>query len=341
MPSKRYNLPPLGFFQGFEAAARSLSFTKAAAELFVTQSAVSRQIKTLEDHLGVALFERRPRALVLTEQGEALYHVATDALARLQTATDRIREQGQLRQISLTTTTGFASLWLIPRLQRFTSRHPDIDVRISATTEMINLERRLVDVAIRYCKPDVVPAGAVRLFGEEVLPVCGPSLLRGATRPLRRLADLASQVLLHFDFPGAEETMHVDWATWLTAHGIGDLKTAGALHFSQYEQMIQAAVSGQGVALGRKPLVNELIRSGVLVTPFSETVVVGTRAYFVLESTLGAAKPHVRDFSRWLLEEAERDAELAARNAPYSTPRRAPARRKRSGSTASPSTRVS
>src|ERR1043166_3754335 len=123
---RRYNLPPLAFFQGFEAAARTLSFTKAAEELFITQSAVSRQIKALEDHLGLKLFERRPRA----------------------------------RQLSVTTTTGFASLWLIPRLRRFTSLHPDVDVRISATTDALNLERSLIDVAIRYCRPETVPEGA-------------------------------------------------------------------------------------------------------------------------------------------------------------------------------------
>src|SRR5262249_25087386 len=141
MPEKRYRLPPLGFFQGFEAAARTLSFTKAAEELFITQSAVSRQIKALEDHLGVALFEPRARAGVVTAKGQELYGVAADILERLQAATNDIKHTTPSRQLSITTTTGFASLWLIPRLQRFTSLHPDIDVRISATTDMLNLER--------------------------------------------------------------------------------------------------------------------------------------------------------------------------------------------------------
>ena len=310
MPGKRYHLPPLGTFQGFEAAARNLSFTKAAGELFITQSAVSRQIRTLEDHLGVALFDRRPRTLTLTEKGEELYRIATDVLERLQAATDHIKAQSRTRQISITTTTGFASLWLIPRLQRFTRLYPDIDVRISATTDMLNLERSLVDLAIRYCRPEAVPEGAIRLFGEEVLPVCSPSLLRDASRPLRVPQDLARQVLLHFDFPGADK-MVMDWGTWLTALGIGDLTSAGSLHFSQYEQMIQAAISGQGIALGRQPLVNELIQSGALAAPFQEAVV-GTRAYFVIESTLGAAKSYVRDFCAWLIDEVKRDAEHLA-----------------------------
>src|SRR5215469_4161744 len=169
---KRYNLPPLAFFQGFEAAARTLSFTKAAEELFITQSAVSRQIKALEDHLGIRLFERRPRALALTESGQALQRISSDVLERLQAATDQLRAASRTRQLSLTTTTGFASLWLIPRLQRFTAAHPDIDVRISATVENLNLERSLIDLAMRFCRPEDVPERAKRLFGEEVVAVC-------------------------------------------------------------------------------------------------------------------------------------------------------------------------
>jgi DNA-binding transcriptional LysR family regulator len=306
MSGRRYDLPQLGFFQGFEAAARNLSFTKAAAELFLTQSAVSRQIKALEDHLGVRLFERRPRALALTEHGQALHRAAADVLERLQAATDQLRAHSRARQLSVTTTTGFASLWLIPRLRRFTSLHPDIDVRISATTDTLNLERSLMDIAVRYCRPEAAPEGAVRLFGEDVLPVCSRSLLRDRARPLKRPQDLRHHVLLHFDYPGAQRSF-VDWGTWLSALGIGDLKPAGALHFTQYEQMIQAAISGQGVALGRQPLVEDLIRSGALVAPLKGAVA-GPRAYFIIESAAGAGKPHVRQFSAWLLDEATRDA---------------------------------
>src|SRR6266566_2141099 len=215
MASKRYDLPHLAFFQGFEAAARTLSFTKAAEELFITQSAVSRQIKALEQHLGLRLFERRPRSLQLTESGQALYRIATDVLDRLQSATDRLKAETRARQLSITTTTGFASLWLIPRLRRFTSLHPDIDVRISATTDALNLERSLIDLAIRYCKPESVPEGAVRLFGEEVIPVCSRALLRDKARPLRQPRDLVHHTLLHFEYAGAQA--YVDWGTWLTA----------------------------------------------------------------------------------------------------------------------------
>jgi DNA-binding transcriptional LysR family regulator len=146
-----------------------------------------------------------------------------------------------------------------------------------------------------------VPERAIRLFGEEVVVVCSRSLLRDRSRPLKRPHDLKHHVLLHFDYAGAQ---FLDWGTWLTSLGIGDLKPAGALHFSQYEQMIQAAISGQGVALGRQPLVNDLLQSGALVTPFRKAVV-GSRAYFIIESEHGAAKPHVRQFATWLMEEAK------------------------------------
>jgi LysR family transcriptional regulator, glycine cleavage system transcriptional activator len=308
MPNKRYRLPQVAFFQGFEAAARNLSFTKAAEELFLTQSAVSRQIKALEDQLGVALFERRPRSLILTEAGQTLYRVTTDVLDRLQNAVDQLGSLSRTRQLSVTTTTGFASLWLIPRLPRFTNVYPGIDVRISATTDMLNLERSLVDLAIRYCPPETVPEGTIRLFGEEILPVCSPALLRDRSLPpLKRPQQLKDHTLLHFDYPGAVKSF-MDWGTWLSALGLGDLNPVRALQFSQYEQMIQAAINGQGVALGRQPLVNDLIRSGALVVPFKNTVV-GSRAYFLVESPAASGKPHVHQFVEWLLDEINRDSE--------------------------------
>jgi DNA-binding transcriptional LysR family regulator len=301
MPNRRYNLPHLAFFQGFEAAARTLSFTKAAEELFITQSAVSRRIKALEDNLGLKLFERRPRSLTLTEDGQALYRIAKDVLDRLQSATDQLRAETRARQLSITTTTGFASLWLIPRLSRFTALHPDIDVRISATTDTLNLERSLIDLAIRYCKPETAPEGAVRLFGDEMIPVCSRALLRDKTRPLKWPQDLAHHTFCISIVPARKP------CTWIGAPGsphsvIANLKSAGALHFSQYEQMIQAAIGGQGVALGRRPLVNDLIKSGALVVPFKQTLV-GSRAYFIIESRLSAGKPQVREFAQWLLAE--------------------------------------
>ncbi|HWB45731.1 MAG TPA: transcriptional regulator GcvA [Hyphomicrobiaceae bacterium] len=306
MPQKRFNLPPLDFIQGFEAAARTLSFTRAADELSITQSAVSRQIRALEEYLGVPLFERRPRSLALTEQGHMLYAAAVGLLEQLQAVTDRVRAHSGSPHLTVTTTGGFASLWLIPRLRRFMSRHPDVDVRISATYKTINLERSLVDVAVRYCLAEEAPPGAVRLFGEDLFPVCSPALQAEGPRPLRTFEDLAHHVLLHMD----EAAGMLDWGTWLTAHGLPDLKPASSIRFDSYEQMIQAALGGQGVALGIGRLVSALMQAGQLIAPFGE-IATGSRSYFIIASPLTGDRQHVKEFVTWLVEEAQA-VEMAA-----------------------------
>jgi DNA-binding transcriptional LysR family regulator len=308
MHQRRFNLPPLDLIQGFEAAARTLSFTRAAEELRITQSAVSRQIRTLEEHLGVALFERRPRSLALTEQGRALQRTATEVLERLQETANRIRVGAGAPHLTVTTTGGFASLWLIPRLRTFTALHPNVDVRISATYTTFNLERSLVDVAVRYCQAEDAPDGAVRLFGEELFPVCASSLLTEGLHPLRTLADLKHHALLHMDVDGAT---HMDWDTWLAAQGYPGLRPAASIRFDSYEQMIQAAVGGQGVAMGIGRLVSGLMASGQLVAPFGASTS-GVRAYFIIRSALTGDRPQVRAFVDWLIAEAK--AAMPARN---------------------------
>src|SRR5215470_9770966 len=300
MHKRRFNLPPLDLIQGFEAAARNLSFTKAAEELFITQSAVSRQIRSLEDHLSVALFERRHRTLVLTEPGRSLQRAATELLERLQEVADRLRTTGAARHLTLTTTSGFASLWLIPRLRGFTALQPEVDVRITASYKTINLERSLVDVAVRYCAPHDAPEGATRLFGEELFPVCTPTLLRSGPHALRTLKDLEHHALLHMD--GAFGFL--DWGTWLAAQGCPDLKPAASLRFDGYEQMIGAALSDQGVGMGIGRLVSGLMEEGRLAAPFSKNLV-GRRAYYVIRSTLTGTRPHVQAFVDWLDGEAQ------------------------------------
>ena len=307
MATKRYKLPPLNFISGFEAAARNLSFTKAANELFITQSAVSKQIKALEEHLGAVLFERRTRELVLTTEGQALYRVAAELLEWLQQATEKIRTGGANQQLAITASTGFTSLWLIPRLKRFRRLYPNIDVRISATVEILNLERSLLDVAIRYIKPDAAPEGAIRLFDHVAFPVCSPRLLTDPSIPLSKPEDLRRHVLLHLSQTG-DQRGYVDWESWLAAIGIHDLTPAGSLHFNQYEQMIQAAVDGQGVAVGLSPLLHDFLQSGALVAPF-DTSVAEERIVYIVKSSAAEGKPHVGAFVQWLLDEAKMDAE--------------------------------
>jgi DNA-binding transcriptional LysR family regulator len=299
----RNALPPLDLLVGFEAAARHLSFTKAGEELYLTQSAVSRQIKDLEDHLGVALFQRRHRALALTPEGQQFYAASAQVLVTMRAATEQLRRRTGRQAIALTTTHSFAALWLIPRLAGFTRAHPDADVRITADTRVQDLERDGLDIAIRHGPPSLAGPNAVRLFGERVFPVCSPKLLR--KKPLREPADLRHHVLLQYDDPdGRHPWLH--WKTWLEVAGIADLRPAGSLSFSGYEQIIPAALAGHGVALGRTPLVRDLLASKELVAPFKSSAD-PARAYFAIVSRRAAGRPEVRDFVAWLRETAAKE----------------------------------
>jgi DNA-binding transcriptional LysR family regulator len=299
---KTHALPALDLLLGFEAAARHLSFTKAGEELFLTQSAVSRQIKDLEDQLGVPLFQRRHRALALTEAGQQFYAAAAQVLTTMRGATERLRAQaGRKRPLSVTTTNSFASLWLIPRLAGFTRTHPGVDVRITADTRVQDLERDGLDIAIRHGPASLAGPNAVKLFGEKVFPVASPKLLKKI--PLKKPADLARHVLLQYDDP---EIRHpwLHWKTWLEVERLADLRPAATLVFSGYEQIIPAAVEGHGVALGRSPLVNDLIRAGKLVAPFASAAE-PARGYFAIVSRSAEARPEVADFVAWLKAEAK------------------------------------
>ena len=296
-------LPALDLLVGFEAAARHLSFTKAGQELYLTQSAVSRQMKELEEQLGVALFERRHRALVLTEAGQQFYASAAQVLTTMRAATEKLRAHtGRRRPLSVTTTNSFASLWLIPRLAGFTREHPGVDVRITADTRVQDLERDGLDLAIRHGPASLAGPGAVRLFGERVFPVCSPKLLRKA--PLETPADLAKHVLLQYDDPdGRHPWLH--WKTWLEVERIAGLRPAGTLSFSGYDQIIPAAVAAHGVALGRTPLVRDLIEAGDLVAPFKSSAD-PARAYFAILSKSAEGRPEAMNFLAWLKAEARR-----------------------------------
>lgn len=310
MPKHHWDVPPLELLLAFESAARLLSFTKAGEELFLTQSAVSRQIQALEESIGHALFERRTRALLLTDNGQMLFRVAQEVLDQVQDAVARMRSQTSTRTVTITSTPGFASVWLIPRLAHFTKVHPDIDVRISASNDYVNLERSGIDIAIRYALVESMK-GARQFMGEEVMPVCSPSLAADPERPLREPADLRRHVLLHLN---DERAAWLDWNLWTHALGLAEFKPAGALYFSSYDQVVQAANSGQGVALGRFPLLAKLVRKGRLVAPLGQAVS-SSRAYYLVRSARTAASPEVGAFVEWLDEEVRQDAEAEAQAA--------------------------
>lgn len=299
MPNKPLDhLPPLHLLAAFEAAARHLSFTQAAAERFVTQSAMSRQMRSLEEALGVALFERRHRALVLTEDGQRLHAACAAALNTLRVAVRTVREPRQRQVLALTTTPGFASLWLIPRLTAFTRAHPGIDVRLDAGLGSRNLASEGFDLAIRYS-----PVGATQgtqLFAESMVPVCSPRLVNELGLPLREPADLARHTLLHLSMDGDSGGMPAEWEPWLSAWGLSDLRPMARLSFSSYAEAIAAAVAGQGVALGRRPLVDALLAGGQLLTPF-DAGIASARAYRLITDPAARSRPAVRAFEQWLL----------------------------------------
>jgi len=296
-------LPSLDFLRGFEASGRLLSFTRAAEELHLTQSALSRQVAAIEEALGVALFERRHRALALTPEGEAFHREITTQLQAIARAAESAGSARRSPGLTVTTTVSFASLWLIPRLARFRAQRPDAEVYVSADDRTVDLARGEVDVAIRYVGPDSkLPANALAMFGERMLPVVSPTVAGDPRTPLERPGDLAKHVLLHLDDPEGR-TPWLDWAAWLTANGAPGLKPAGSLRFTLYDQVIQAAVGGQGVALGRLPLIAELLREGRLVAPFPKRYD-SERGYVALVAPHSAARDDVIAFVRWLDDES-------------------------------------
>ncbi len=307
-PRAGRRLPTLDLLKGFEAAARQLSFTRAAEELFLTQSALSRQMQTLEEQIGLALFERRHRELRLTDAGQILQATARNVLDELAQAVAKIRREQTALPLTVSTNQPFASVWLIPRLARFRARQPAVDVFISADNRIVDLDRERIDLAVRYCTEAMAPAGAVRLFGERLLPVCSPALAADRTRPLKQPEDLARHVLLHIDdergrFPW------LNWSVWLAANGIDEIASAGSLRFNHFDQVMQAALDGQGVALGRVPLIDSLLAQRRLVAPFPNRYAT-TRAYFIVRGTAAALRPEAQAFIDWLIEEAAAEGAL-------------------------------
>ncbi len=298
---RRDTLPPLEALRAFDAAARHLSFTRAAEELFVTQSAVSKQVIALESALAIKLFERKTRALGLTAAGARLHRATERAFAELRAAATELRG-GDEPSVTLATTQGFASFWLIPRLADFRRRHPGIDIRISADTRLVDLERGGFDAAVRYLEDRLAPANALRLFGETVLPVASPALLKNTGKPLAVPADLVHHVLLVYD-DEEQRRPWLSWRVWLEMAGVGDLRPAGSIFFNQFEPTIRAAVNGQGIALASLALVADLLEQGELVAPLPQRLA-NPRSYYLLLAQRAAGNPAVEPFRQWLADQA-------------------------------------
>ena len=301
-------LPSLDLLRGFVAVARRLSVTQAAADLFLTQSAVSRQLRALEDHLGLPLFHRRHRALELTADGDRLFRLADAWLTQLGEQLDGLRQRSVLPPVTLTATIGAVSLWLLPRLGEFQAAHPGIDVRVSAGNRVVDLEREGVALALRYGPAARQPPGALRLFDEQMVAVASPSL--GLSAALAR-NDFLTLTLLEYD---EADRPWLNWTDWLASVGLvgAAARPRTRLGFSQYDQVIFAALAGHGVALGRAPLVAAMLADGRLMALHPARAPLQPDFAYWLIPRQGADTASRRALVAWLIDEAARTRALVA-----------------------------
>ncbi|QUM77979.1 transcriptional regulator GcvA [Moritella sp. 24] len=294
-------LPPLNSLRVFEAAARHSSFTRASEELYVTQAAVSHQIKALEEYLGIKLFRRQNRALFLTEEGQSYFLDIKDTFTSLVDATERLLARGAKGSLTVSLQPSFAIQWLVPRLSLFSELYPDIDVRIKAVDMDDGSLTDDVDVAIYYGRGKWKDLHAQKLHTEYLVPVCSPRLLNGA-KPLKTPGDLKLHTLLH-------DTSRRDWSAWFKQANITDVNVNQGPIFSHTSMVLQAAVHGQGVALGHSVLAQPEIDAGRLVRPFNE-VLVSKNAYYVVcreeQDELGKIVAF-RDWMLSLVQEEQQD----------------------------------
>jgi LysR family glycine cleavage system transcriptional activator len=291
------NLPSLNGLRAFEASARLMSFTQAAAELNVTQTAISHQIRRLEEQLGVKLFIRQNRRLALTKEAESYLPAVRSAFDDLRLATDRLRRTERDTRLTVSTTASLATKWLVSRVASFQDAHPGLEVRITTSPHLVDFRREEVDVAVRYGRGTWAGLRAHWLMAERLFPVCAPALLDG-TRKLRRPEDLAHHILLHTTSFGD------DWRLWLTAAGLPQsIAARRGLTFDQGFMAIQAAVEGLGVALGRGHLVEADIAAGRLVAPF-DVELPQDAGYYVVTPEATADAPNIALFRDWLIASA-------------------------------------
>ena len=291
-------LPPLNALKAFEAAARHLSFTRAAEELFVTQAAISHQIKALEEYLGIKLFRRKNRSLLLTEEGQGYFLDIKDIFTSISEATDKLLARSAKGALTVSLQPSFAIQWLVPRLVRFSERHPDIDVRIKAVDLDEGALTDDVDVAIYYGRGNWPGLRCDKLHTEYLIPVCSPLLLTGP-KPLRTPDDLIRHTLLH-------DTSRRDWKSWFRQLDIDAPNVNQGPIFSHSTMVIQAAIHGQGVALGHSVLAQPEIEAGRLICPF-EQVLVSKNAFYLVCQEQQSDQGKIVAFRDWMLELVEQE----------------------------------
>ncbi|MFT3760621.1 LysR substrate-binding domain-containing protein [Thauera sp.] len=301
-------LPSPDLLRSFVAVGRRMSITLAAQDLFLTQSAVSRQIHALEAALGMKLFERTHRAIHFTAEGERLFVSADSAMQQLQDTVGAL--QASLlaqRPVTLTASISFVGLWLLPRLPQFQQHNPKVEVRLSASNSVMDLRREGLDIAIRYGLPEQMPTGAQRLFGETIFPVAHPSL---GIRSLDDPGIVARSVLLEFE---GDASPCWNWDAWLEAQGWAGIRPKGVIRFNLFDQMIHAAVAGQGIALGRSQFIRPMLDDGRLIAlPTRRSGPQSSKAFYLLQRDAEPSKG-AQALIDWILAEAKQtDASEAA-----------------------------
>jgi len=301
-------IPPLNPLRAFEVAARHLSFTRAADELFVTPSAVSHQIKTLEENLGIALFVRDTKSLALTAAGKAYLPGIQEAFKQVMYATQQLRQSQGTPSLKINLPPTFAVKWLIPRMRRFMQAYPDIDLEISTSKHMVDFTREDFDMAVRYGRGIYPGLHSELCLPVEVFPVCSPALMQGE-HPLRTPADLKHHVLLH-DNSTYSDVSNPDWGMWLEHAGVSDVDVTRGPSFWPSHLVIAAAVDGLGVALVKKNWVMKDLADGLLVRPFDVTLPVEF-SYFMVYPQDRAADARIAAFVSWVHEERSKDEAAA------------------------------
>ena len=284
-------LPSLNALRAFEAAARHLSFTRAAEELHVTQAAISHQVRTLEEQLDLMFFRRANRGILLTDAGQELLPTVTDALDLLAAGCRRVSKRDETGALVISTTDSFAVCWLVPRLHLFRKVHPDVDVRIGTGDALADLVRDDVDLAIRYGSGDYPGLDVELLMRDEVFPVCSLDYQKGSG--LKSPRDLRNHPLIRGD------TAHDLWKRWLKAAGLEDMPVLWSLEADHFHLMYQAARGGQGVAIASAVAVADDLETGRLVRPF-DLAVPSEGSYFIVGARGRLRKPKVRRFVDWL-----------------------------------------
>jgi len=297
MPRRIY---PLNALRAFEASARHLSYVKASEELSVTPAAVSHQVKKLEEYLGLPLFRRRSRGLLLTESGQLLMTELRDVFLQLDKAMERVTDNDSRGSLTLTVAPTFAAMWFIPRLPRFYALHPDIDIRISTSLGLVDFQRDDFDAAIRLGHGEWPGLETIKLFDETVIPMCSPRLLEGPNA-LKTPDDLSKHTLLHnhsLDYDAKAPT----WETWLKAAGAKGVDPSRGMHFSLPDHGLQAAIDGAGVALGWRFLSMKDVAAGRVVEPFDLALPLESTFYLVYPESQ-SSRSNITALREWLMQE--------------------------------------